>query len=81
MAAQLAASQEGLSSVSKGVSIKVCCLNKIIQRLKKPETSSLFRANYGFYPMSLHPTARNAAIQSYTVTESFRINLYVIKRR
>jgi hypothetical protein len=59
----------------KGVLIEFCCLNKIIPRLEKPETYRLFIAD----PLYLHTTARNVAVQSYTVTKIFNWNLYDIK--
>jgi hypothetical protein len=59
---------------ANGVLIKCCCLNKIIPRLEKAEIYSVFIVDYG--PV---PTARNVAIQSYTVTNTFQRNFYGIK--
>jgi hypothetical protein len=51
----------------KGVLIKCCCLNIIIPRLEKPEIYSQFITGYGLYSLDLVTTARNVAIQSYTL--------------
>jgi hypothetical protein len=48
----------------------------ILLRLEKPETCGLFVADYGFHPLYLPTRARNVALQSFTVTKKFNINLY-----
>jgi hypothetical protein len=46
----------------KRVLIQFFYSNKIIPRLEKPETYSLFVADYGLYSLYLHTTARNIAV-------------------
>jgi hypothetical protein len=62
----------------EGVLINFWCLNTIIPRLEKPETYNVI-GRCRLYPQYLKSTARDAAIQAYTVTTTFHRTLYDIK--
>jgi hypothetical protein len=63
----------------KWMLIKLCCLNKRVPKLEKPDTYSLLIVDCGIYPLCLHTTARNVAVQAYTVNKIFHRNVYNIK--
>jgi hypothetical protein len=55
-------------------------LKKIIPRLEKPETYSLFPIDCGLHPQNQQTTVGNVAIPSYTVTEAFHRSLWNINK-
>jgi hypothetical protein len=63
----------------KGALIKFC-LNKIIPRLEKPETYSVFTADYVLYPLYMQIKAGKVARQSYTATRTLHRNFNDIKQ-
>jgi hypothetical protein len=54
-------------------------LTTAVRTSNPTEAYSLFIAKYGLYPVYLQTRARNIAIESYTVIEIFRSNMYGIK--
>jgi hypothetical protein len=69
----------GVVEQVKGVLNTFFCLSKIIPRLEKSATQSLFIVNYEFYSLYLYTTANSAAIHSHSATKMVHRNLHDIK--